>query len=653
MSELSCPNCGAPVPIINKASVYAVCSSCKTLSLKKDVNLEKIGTAGELADDHSIIQLGTQGNYNGTPFRVIGRIQLKFELGFWNEWHLMEGDGSSAWLGEAQGSYYYTKLNVGVQTDKIPTLEGEEDPIVIASGRRERITPGDSFYLGENWTLKEIMKATCIGGEGELPIGFQTGYEAVLLDLASEDGMFGTLDYSESPALLFSGNFSALEELNLTGLRQEEVAYNQTQVPAKSIECKGCGASLNQFSPDFSKSLACEYCGSVMDTESDDLKIIAKFDQVSRDNVLLPLGTPIKLPNFPESKVIGVLRKSTEVDDETYTWTDYLLRYKGGYAWLNENGDNWTYFEPLPGVPKWAPGLKRVFQKRSYKWFANSDANTDFALGEFYWKVSAGEKAQLEDFISPPYMISSERTDKELFWSKGVFIPFDTMKSAIPLDTASKLRKPEIVGVCEPNPFKNRLKRNLWTAVALTAVFFVFQVYGCIKAKNQVVYQGKFKYVQTSVPNTDIGSANFRDNSFVTDVFELKGESTENVEIQIEAPNLDNKYLFFSAVLINEDTDTAYDTSIETSYYHGVDDGESWSEGSKSDSKSLAEIPPGRYYLRLESQSDFPVGWGSEYSVKVIRDVMSPAPFFLFSIFLWLPLIYTFFRSYSFESKRV
>lgn len=182
---------------------------------------------------------------------------------------------------------------------------------------------------------------------------------------------------------------------------------------------------------------------------------------------------------------------------------------------------------------------------------------------------------------------------------------------------------------------------------------FVFQVYGCIKAKNQVVYQGKFKYVQTSTPNTDIGSANFRDNSFVTDVFELKGEASENVEIQIEAPELDNKYLFFSAVLINEDTDTAYDTSIETSYYHGVDDGESWSEGSKSDSKSLAEIPPGRYYLRLESQSDFPVGWGSDYNVKVIRDVMSPAPFFLFSIFLWLPLIYTFFRSYSFESKRV
>lgn len=633
--------------------MYAVCSSCKTLSVKKDVNLEKIGTAGELADDHSIIQLGTQGNYKGTPFRVIGRIQLKFDLGFWNEWHLTEGDGSSAWLGEAQGSYYYTKLKTGISEDRIPVLEGSNNPVVFTPNRREQITPGDSFYLEENWTLKEIMTATCVGGEGELPIGFETGYQATLLDLASEDGLFGTLDYSESPALLFSGHFSKLEELNLTGLREEGVSYNQTQIPARSIECKGCGASLNQFSPDFSKSLACEYCGSVMDTESEELKIIAKFDNVSRDGVLLPLGTPVKLPNFPESKVIGVLRKSTEVDGETYTWTDYLLRSRGGYAWLNENGDNWTYFEPLSGTPKWAPSHKRVFEKRSYKWFSSSDSNTDFALGEFYWKVSSGEKAEIEDYISPPYMISSETTYREQFWSKGTFIPFDMMKSSIPLDTASKLRKPEIVGVCEPNPFKIRLKRNFWVAAALTAIFFTFQVYGCVKAKNQLVYQGKFRYVQTSTSNAEIGSPDFRDNSFVTDVFELKGNPTDNVEIQIEAPDLDNKYLFFSAALINEETDTAYDTSIETSYYHGVDDGESWSEGSRSDSKSLAEIPPGRYYLRLESQSDFRPGTGSEYNVKITRDVMSPAPFFLFSLFLWLPLIYTAFRSFSFESRRV
>ncbi|TGK07551.1 DUF4178 domain-containing protein [Leptospira semungkisensis] len=658
MPELSCPNCGAPVPIENKASVYAVCSSCKTLSVKKDVALEKIGLAGELSDDHSIVQIGTEGDYKGRHFRVLGRIQLRFELGFWNEWHVAEGDGSSAWLGEAQGSYYYTKIETGVDHEKLPLLETEDSGEIRVysttseGNRKERIRPGDTFTLDKDWTLKEVMTATCVGGEGELPLSFETGYTAPLLDLANEDGLFGTLDYSDSPALFFSGTFATLEELHLTNIRQEEVAYNQTPIPAKSLQCLGCGASLNQLSPGFSKSIACEYCGTVMDAENEELKIISKFEDISKKDVKLPLGTKIKLPKLPESQVIGVLKKSTEVDGDTYTWTDYLLRYQGGYSWLNENADNWTYFEPLPGVPKWAAGLKRVFDKKAYKWFSSSDSKTDLALGEFYWKVSAGEKAEIEDYIAPPNMISSEKTSQEIFWSKGTFIPFDVMRKSLPLDVASTLQKPEVVGVCEPNPFKIRFKRNFWVALALTALFLIVQIHGCVKAKNQTVFKGSFNYTQTSAQNTDIGTPSFRDNSFVTDVFEIPGDPSENVEIQIEAPNLDNRYLYFSTALINADTDTAYDIGMETSYYHGVDDGESWSEGSKSDSKALAEIPPGKYYLRLESQSDYLPGTGSEYKVTVLRDVMSSAPFFLFSILLWLPLIYTYFRSYLFESRR-
>ncbi|PJZ64958.1 hypothetical protein CH371_15770 [Leptospira wolffii] len=656
MPELSCPNCGAPVPIENKASVYAVCSSCKTLSVKKDVNLEKIGLAGELADDHSIVQIGTEGTYLGKNFRVLGRIQLKFELGFWNEWHVAEADGSSAWLGEAQGTYYYTKLQGDIPKDRFPKLEtdsaGRPKILEALSKTRDQLTPGDSFFLEKEWTLKEIMTATCVGGEGELPIGFQTGYSAVLLDLANEDGLFGTVDYSEDPPLLFSGTSATLEELNLTNVRQEEVSFATAQIPARSVQCMGCGASLSLLSPDFSKSIACEYCGTVMDTEREELQIISKFDKVSKKGVFLPLGAVVKLPKRPESKVLGILRKSTRVDGEKFEWTDYLLRFSGGYAWLNENGGNWTYFEPLQGVPKWTSGMKRIFGKKKFDWFSRSDSDTDFALGEFYWKVTAGEKAVIEDFISPPFMLSSERTENEIFWSKGTFVPFEVMKASVPLEVASKLRKSDSVGVCEPNPFKIRLKRNIWIAAGLSFLFLALQIYGCAKAKNLTVFQGDFSYTQTSERNTDIGSPNFRDNSFVTEIFDMPGEEKDNVEIQIETPSLDNKYIYFSVALINADTDVAYDTSVENSYYSGVDDGESWSEGSRSDSKSLAAIPPGRYYLRLESQSDFPPGSGADYKVKVVRDVIGVGPFFLFAILLWVPLVYTFFRSYSFESMR-
>ncbi|TGK17894.1 DUF4178 domain-containing protein [Leptospira fluminis] len=656
MSELSCPNCGAPVPFLNKASVYAVCPNCRTLSLKNDVQLEKIGQSGELADDNTVIRIGTEGTFRKKNFKVLGRIQLKFDLGYWNEWYVSEEDGGTAWLGEAQGIYFYTRIDTSLPADQFPRVPEptSEYPRIYEAGhgKKDRLSPGDTFTLGRDWTLKEISVAECVGGEGELPLNFETGYRAVLLDIADGEDNFGTIDYSDDPPLLFVGHAATFQELQLRNLRENAIAFGAGLVQARSIQCVGCGASLNQLRPDFSKSIACEYCGTVMDTEQQDLKVIAKFEEVSKEGIYLPLGTQVKLPGRPESQVLGIMKKSSEEDGETFRWTDYLLHYPGGYAWLNENGNNWTYFEPLLGVPKWASGLKRIYGKEKYDWYAKSESNTDLALGEFYWKVKSGEKAEIEDYVSPPKMLSSERTEREIFWSKGTFVPFQTMKEALPLEVASKLQKPEDIGACEPNPYKIRLKRNFRIAVVLTTIFFFVEMYGCIKAKEEVVYQGNFAYVQTSPAGTDIGTFNFHDNSFVTDIFEIKGEPTDNVEIKIDAPNLDNKYMYFSVALINADTDIAYDTAIETSYYHGVDDGESWSEGSTSGSKDMAEIPPGHYYLRLETQSDFRPGAGAKYNVKVLRDVMSPAPFFLFGMLLWLPLIYTFFKSYYFDSRR-
>jgi hypothetical protein len=41
---------------------------------------------------------------------------------------------------------------------------------------------------------------------------------------------------------------------------------------------------------------------------------------------------------------------------------------------------------------------------------------------------------------------------------------------------------------------------------------------------------------------------------------------------------------------------------IDISYYQGVEDGESWSEGGQNDSAYMSAMPAGRYVLRLEGQ---------------------------------------------------
>jgi hypothetical protein len=39
---------------------------------------------------------------------VVGRIQLRYSAGIWNEWYLLFDDGATGWLGDSSGMYTIT-----------------------------------------------------------------------------------------------------------------------------------------------------------------------------------------------------------------------------------------------------------------------------------------------------------------------------------------------------------------------------------------------------------------------------------------------------------------------------------------------------------------------------------------------------------------
>ena len=56
----------------------------------------------------SVLKLGLEGDYEGAPpFRLIGRLQLDYGAGTWDEWLMAFTDGTWAWLSEAQGRFHY------------------------------------------------------------------------------------------------------------------------------------------------------------------------------------------------------------------------------------------------------------------------------------------------------------------------------------------------------------------------------------------------------------------------------------------------------------------------------------------------------------------------------------------------------------------
>src|SRR5271166_1933080 len=101
----NCPNCGAPVTFRWSSAVQTTCEFCKSILVRTDVDLKKVGVVADLPADASPIQIGTEGTYQNKSYVVVGRILYEYEQGGWNEWHVVYNDGSSGWLADAQLEY--------------------------------------------------------------------------------------------------------------------------------------------------------------------------------------------------------------------------------------------------------------------------------------------------------------------------------------------------------------------------------------------------------------------------------------------------------------------------------------------------------------------------------------------------------------------
>ncbi len=221
MAVVACPSCGASVDFKSAASILAVCEYCRSTLVRQDINVENIGKMAGLKLDGSPLQLAAQGRYRGVNFGVIGRIQLRFDQGIWNEWHLMFDDGRNGWLGEAQGTYavsFQTKV-----LDDLPPFD--------------QLKVGKKVQLKGQWfEVQNLESAHCIAGDGELPFRVGAGYDAPVADLLGEKNSFATLDYSDSVGeaagaasgkphekmqpLVFIGEYIEFDDLHFSGLRQ-------------------------------------------------------------------------------------------------------------------------------------------------------------------------------------------------------------------------------------------------------------------------------------------------------------------------------------------------------------------------------------------------------------------------------------------------
>lgn len=417
---------------------------------------------------------------------------------------------------------------------------------------------------------------------------------------------------------------------------------NPTGTPqVKSLNCPQCGAAIALRSLSQAVTVVCANCHSILDAQDPLLTILQRFKVATgEDPPLIPLGTRGKIRGT-DYEAVGFQRRTIRVDGIDYSWHEYVLfnPYKG-FRYLTEYSGHWndtSILRSLPVVDHEVSPATLSYLGETYRHFQTAKAVTKFVLGEFPWKVQAGESSDVSDYISPPRVISSERTGKEVNWSIGEYISGQDVWKAFGLQG----EPPERSGIYENQPFPlGADTKAIWlVCVGFMAVLAVMMILFWSLSRNEQVVEGNYVF------NTnDRGEA-----SLVTNVFQLNGR-TSNVELKTET-DVTNKWIYLNYALINQDTGQAYDFGREVSFYAGYDEDGSWSEGSRSDNVVIPSVPSGNYYLRIEPESDAGNGTIS-YSVSASRDVPQASFAGIALLALLLPAGLITWRSMNFEHLR-
>jgi uncharacterized Zn finger protein (UPF0148 family) len=584
----NCPACGAPVEFKSGQSIVVICSYCRSAVARTDRELKDLGKVAELIETGSPLDIGLRGKWKDVSFELTGRAQLGHEMGGqWDEWYATFSNGWLGWLAEAQGRVYITF--------QYPVPEGVQLPAFeqLQLGQPVAGLPWPSPLL-----VAETGRATALGAKGEIPYLLTPGETYYYADLSGVDRAFGTLDYNQTPPIIFLGQQVTLEELGITTTRAPE--REERRVGAAHVSCPQCAGPLELRAPDKTERVTCPNCNSLLDVNQGQLQFLKALEK-PWFQPLIPLGSA---GDVPEGKmtVIGAMARSVTIEGTQYFWGEYLLyNPQIGFRWLVHSDNQWNYVQTVPPGEVLESVKSADYRGKHYRIFQDAQARVECVLGEFYWKVETGEKVRGVDYVAPPYMLSKEestiyisdpeeaggtrRVAGEINWSLGTYVTVPQIEKAF---SVSGLPRPSNVA---PNqPYQHWWVYKYWLAfivVALLAGFLAMVVSGSTK---EVFSQ---TVTLQPLPNEDGTQV------FFSEPFELAGR--RNIRVVAQSP-VQNTWLYLEGDLINDETGVVQSFPIDISFYQGVEDGESWSEGGQNDSAYTSAMPAGRYILRLEAQ---------------------------------------------------
>ncbi|MCC7464673.1 MAG: hypothetical protein IT261_00295 [Saprospiraceae bacterium] len=271
---------------------------------------------------------------------------------------------------------------------------------------------------------------------------------------------------------------------------------------------------------------------------------------------------------------------------EPYGWQEFTLRNKDGEeCFLSEYNGHWTLATEVSD-PALLHDIKGEYSlhhgEETYKLFHSTAYKTEYLSGFFNSFLPSTGLAK--DYVSPPKAVLLERDDSDprTYTFEARYVPDKEIREAFPT-----LKPPRAQGVGMLQPFSTNLVNFGYIIGGFGLIMILYQFLFTLQYPNYEVLR---EYVMLPDSVAEV--------SHVSPSFQVTGAKGP-LQIDLSAP-VDNSWAAVDFTLVNEDTRKEQYGSVEIAYYHGVDGGESWSEGSKNPSIKICGVEPGRYHLAMQ-----------------------------------------------------
>lgn len=364
---------------------------------------------------------------------------------------------------------------------------------------------------------------------------------------------------------------------------------------SETINCPVCEQSIVLYDLPKSEYVVCNSCFSYLHIIAEDTpRLNKKFNKPEKLPVL-KLGstanihdTDFKLIAYLEKREVGTI----------YHWREYILTsVDKGYITLSEFDGHWNLIGGKDFITDFKEpisyGTSIGYKDVEYTLFNKYTPVVTAMLGEVDWDV-VNEKVKATEYIAPPYMVVAEKISNVNTYYIAEYLEPETIAEIFGIDKNLLPQRVDI-GANQPSKHYDRWTSSLQvTGISIVIVLLIHLLLGVIKPEKDLLNDD---FLISHNNTQDVNEF----KPFITPSFNVDDESS-NISFEV-ASSVDNNWLETTIVLVNENDNRTWEVSKSIEYYHGYEEGESWSEGSTKESFLLSEIPKGKYHLNVYPSS--------------------------------------------------